>query len=1112
MPLVSARVVSLIQPGTSQAFANAGEDQSVLCASIIQLQGEILGDDPALHTFEWEQTSGTPVTLINANTLFPTFVNPNLSDIEFTLYVDRGTPFETFDTVFISRRPASTVKGGMYPGTTPGRTSVPINATNAVVQGVYGSSTLNSVSKQSDVDFRTAAYSYNYPPDHTYSPIYKAEDLRRIENNLGGKYWLMRDVDMSDLETAWEPLGTPRRPFSGELQGNGFSIENLTITETPIDIPNNDPEYDTNTLLVLNLHAEATGDNYNDGSTYDHTVTGGADWEIVADTTGKWGPNTAQSTDLTSNQGLDVTGGTGDGLTLSQRWTLDINTSWCLEYWVQKTGTSFGSNADFMLFDQWAGEWNLAMRGDGVDGWYVSYYADSVLLGGGTRDIGAPFTTGVWHHLTIIFDSTTDVLYTFVDGSVVDSVSAAGRTPDPPSQVKFGGQGGWQTCNMGTQWRVDSIRFTKNTTRYSTSGFAVPTTAFSSGDEYKPAGLFSHIGNGALIEKVGVTNANISGVLDIEYKGILAGSAQGPTTGDGGAVTIRDCYVSGTVDSGGSNAGGLIGHTGTNVSSTFENTLADVYVTEANTDPLYPQVQFLASFDGTDLQQTYTEQSQNALAGTFQTGSSRIRTTEFYSSPSSYNNNSGTARLEFPNDAALQLGSGDFTIEFFLNFAAFSNPGTNFVAGHYGTSGNRPWSVLVTNASNFILRLNGATVATFAPTNITLTTDTWYHVVIERSGEDWHFGLSGYREQSGIGGLVGAMQTSDDVLTWGGNFNSGAISFLNGYIDDARITIGSARYDLASNETYQIPETPFATSNVSASVAGWAGNFQTEGVYNDNYWNTSKIDQGTGTGGDTPIAGEVDGLSGSALKTQSNYTNWDFDAIWQMPDLKDNIGPAQLQNDIFDRVANEGTQLIAGQQQGATWNRQALSGYRPFKTAEMRGVIIQDQNPATTAWENTRFIPVEQDSAIMAPGRRHRLFTVFGIGAEMRQGIPGGPKLREVTYLEPSTIVPKTTTDSNVFAGATSPVSAIYPGNMVGDTITSITITNPSKITKLVEDTVLSPFASQEPGTIIPSITRNIGAVFTQEDTILFAMSPGGGSVGNTTASITRNNGASIGT
>lgn len=61
-----------------------------------------------------------------------------------------------------------------------------------------------------------------------YTPIYTAEDLDNIRNNLSGKYVLMNDIDLSGYEN-WEPIGTKNEPFIGELDGDDYSIKNLTI-------------------------------------------------------------------------------------------------------------------------------------------------------------------------------------------------------------------------------------------------------------------------------------------------------------------------------------------------------------------------------------------------------------------------------------------------------------------------------------------------------------------------------------------------------------------------------------------------------------------------------------------------------------------------------------------------------------------------------------------------------------------------------------------------------------------------------------------------------------------------------------------------------------------
>ena len=1102
MPFITARVVSVIRTDAIAAAAFAGDDQSVLCASLVQLQGQILGDDAANHTFEWVQTSGDPIAFINPNTLNPSFLASGGSDIEITLYVDRGTPYEASDTILISATPTTTMRGAAQ--TSHAQQNKSASAGTFAAFTSSGMGLLDSV----DLDFKVGAYSYNYPPDATYSPIYKAEDLVRIKDNLTGNYWLMRDIDLSDYDN-WDPIGTATKPFSGELQGNGFKIENLSISSDSILIRSADPYIDNVTLMVSGETAADGSTTFTSdvgGKTFDSTVTHvttGTGVATVSNAQSKFGSNSIYVFDETggaNNAGFGTTTstdfdfGSGD-FTIEYHWqTPDINVS---------TRDTIG------MWDNSSLGWKINhLTSAALSNWSITFSVSTDGTSNNLTYANAETYTGAlntWIHIAV--SRVGNTMYYFADGNLIGTKDVTGLTIFAGTSKFYLGTATLNGPNY--ELYMDNVRLTKGVGRYTTS-FTPPSNPFPVNDVVGDVGLFSRVGNGAVIENVGVTNANISGVSNTVYKGILAGSAQGPSTDDGGAVTVRDVYVTGDLNSGGGNAGGLIGHTGTNVSTIIENTYADVNVTEVDADPLFSQVQFLASFDGSDLSQTYSEQSQNALAGTFQTGSSRIRTTEFYSSPSSYNNNSGTARLEFPNDAALQLGSGDFCIEFFLYFNSITG-GNTFIAGHYGTSGNRPWALLFDAAAgpDWLVRLNGSTVADFTPTT-PIVTGKWYHVVLERNSNAWQLGVDGIRENSGA--LVGTMQTSDDVLTWGGNFNSGPVSFLNGYIDDARITIGSSRYDLGGNETYNIPETPFAAADVSASVAGWAGNFQTEATYNNNYWNTSKIAQGTGTGGDTPIAGEVDGLSNSELQSQGNYTNWNFDTVWQMP--VDIAGPAQLQNNIFDRVADEGAWLTTGLPQAALWNTPEIStgGNIVSKNKQYTGLIIEDQNPATNGWENRRFIPYEQQSALLTPGRRHRAFTVLNIEQTTKSS---RDRVREVTYKLPRTIVPKTETGSHIFAGGTSAISGtMHPSSASVSKNLSITIVNPRKISKSVEENApqsaqgSSVIASATTLTKYTGLPKLIDTALTTEASAVLA--PGGGTFSENLV-ITRSYGGSIG-
>lgn len=60
-----------------------------------------------------------------------------------------------------------------------------------------------------------------------YTPIYTAEDLDNIRNNLSGSFILMNDIDLSEYN--WVAIGTYEEPFTGIFDGNGKIIDNLTI-------------------------------------------------------------------------------------------------------------------------------------------------------------------------------------------------------------------------------------------------------------------------------------------------------------------------------------------------------------------------------------------------------------------------------------------------------------------------------------------------------------------------------------------------------------------------------------------------------------------------------------------------------------------------------------------------------------------------------------------------------------------------------------------------------------------------------------------------------------------------------------------------------------------
>ena len=60
-----------------------------------------------------------------------------------------------------------------------------------------------------------------------YTIIKTADELQAMKDNLSGKYILMNDIDLSGYN--WEAVGSDSDHFTGEFNGNGYVISNLTI-------------------------------------------------------------------------------------------------------------------------------------------------------------------------------------------------------------------------------------------------------------------------------------------------------------------------------------------------------------------------------------------------------------------------------------------------------------------------------------------------------------------------------------------------------------------------------------------------------------------------------------------------------------------------------------------------------------------------------------------------------------------------------------------------------------------------------------------------------------------------------------------------------------------
>jgi hypothetical protein len=158
----------------------------------------------------------------------------------------------------------------------------------------------------------------------------------------------------------------------------------------------------------------------------------------------------------------------------------------------------------------------------------------------------------------------------------------------------------------------------------------------------------------------------------------------------------------------------------------------------------------------------------------------------------------GTGSIEFDGsfgylktigNEALELGSGDWTIEFWVYFDAVNN-GTVKYLFDWRTAADTSNSFLAQEGTNGWTYWNasGSSVNEGFTTS-TFSASTWHHVAIAREGSNIYFFVDGTKTS---GSVSDTSNYDSGTLVIGSRYNGQ--NYLDGYIDDFRITKGVARY------------------------------------------------------------------------------------------------------------------------------------------------------------------------------------------------------------------------------------------------------------------------------------------------------------------------------
>jgi hypothetical protein len=229
----------------------------------------------------------------------------------------------------------------------------------------------------------------------------------------------------------------------------------------------------------------------------------------------------------------------------------------------------------------------------------------------------------------------------------------------------------------------------------------------------------------------------------------------------------------------------------------FNGYMCDIRVvkgTAVYTSNFTPPTAPLTAISGTSYLGSMTNGAiyDNAIMNDLTTvGSAQISTSVVKYGTGSIKFNGSTDYL-VSNSATTDLyafGSGDFTIEMWVRFSAITS-------GVYTLYDSRPSGGQGAYAS-IALDQGTAKIYYYVSSGIritgttTIATATWYHVAISRSGTSTKLFINGTQEGSTYTDSTVYLNPSNRPIIGGsGSFGE----FVNGYIDDLRITKGYARY------------------------------------------------------------------------------------------------------------------------------------------------------------------------------------------------------------------------------------------------------------------------------------------------------------------------------
>ena len=209
--------------------------------------------------------------------------------------------------------------------------------------------------------------------------------------------------------------------------------------------------------------------------------------------------------------------------------------------------------------------------------------------------------------------------------------------------------------------------------------------------------------------------------------------------------------------------------------------------------PVFSNVVWLMGYEGGTGTGTFTEESNNGWTVTPFTSAQRTSAQSKFGSNSGETIGGTSSRFTIDDNAVLEPGSSDFSIETFVRFDSVSVDATFFACWHASSEKTHIWWWdQSATAMTYQYSTNGTAIAGTFTSTWSPSIDTWYHIAVCRNGADLRMFVDG--TQIGTTEDMTGVTLHNSTRQKHVGFSNTTQNGLDGFTDEFRYVIGEGIY------------------------------------------------------------------------------------------------------------------------------------------------------------------------------------------------------------------------------------------------------------------------------------------------------------------------------